>query len=294
MQRLRLAIWVTAAASAGFVGFADGGEIRRTPLVLRDGGTPDRPAVFDGQGLVIDLGTDVTDLPWQPQGDVWSLPGRLLDREPTSDTQRAGLFVDEVPLRIVRDRQAEQAAGAAAVIFAQPAALLPGQMGYTPAGAVYFRWPAGKTPGRSRLIAPSAGLSSGVSIACSHLIVRNVTARYAANDGFNIHGKWVGIRLENVKAFSNGDEGISAHGEVQLDVDGAEVAWNGSTAGGIADVNDSITTYRRCVVHHNLGAAFFLEGRRHEVHDTLIHHQTRDFDIRDHAEVVRSGIRWER
>jgi len=39
------------------------------------------------------------------------------------------------------------------------------------------------------------------SIACSHIIVRNITVRYAGNDGFNIHGDRKGIRLENVKVF---------------------------------------------------------------------------------------------
>ncbi|MEZ5433449.1 MAG: helix-turn-helix domain-containing protein [Verrucomicrobiales bacterium] len=39
-------------------------EIRREPLVLKEGGTAEKPAVFDGKGLIIDLGIDaLTDRP---------------------------------------------------------------------------------------------------------------------------------------------------------------------------------------------------------------------------------------
>jgi hypothetical protein len=158
-------------------------------------------------------------------------------------------------------------------------------MGWTAEGALYFRWPKGKTPGGGRIIRPPGKLESGVVIACSHIIVRNLTVRHAANDGFNIHGHRVGIRLENVKAFSNGDEGISAHETVQMDVFDSEIAWNGSAAGGVADVNDSVTSYTRCEVHHNLGAAFFFDGKHHRVTDCLIHHQDRDIVVRGDAVV---------
>ena len=40
-------------------------EIRRTPLTLKDGGTPEKPAVFDGKGMIIDLGIDVTAHDWE-------------------------------------------------------------------------------------------------------------------------------------------------------------------------------------------------------------------------------------
>lgn len=66
-----------------------------------------------------------------------------------------------------------------------------------------------------------------MTIACSNIVVRNISAKHAGNDGFNIHGKWTGIRIENVKACCNADEGISAHDDVEMAVSGAEIAWNG-------------------------------------------------------------------
>ncbi len=131
-----------------------------------------------------------------------------------------------------------------------------------------------------------------VVIACSHLTVRNITAQHAANDGFNIHDRRVGIRLEDVKAFSTGDEGISAYETVQMEVSDPEIAWNGSSAGGVADVDDSVATYPSCGLHHNVNAAFFFDGKHHRVSNCPIHHQDQDIVIRDDAVVAQSGNVW--
>ncbi|MGV3660569.1 MAG: right-handed parallel beta-helix repeat-containing protein [Prosthecobacter sp.] len=269
-------------------------EIQRKPLVLTKGGTPEQPAVFDGKGMVIDLGIDITGHDWLKDGDVWTSRGPLKGYPPVDDTQRACMFIDEAPVRVTRDRDAEKKTGVAKkVIYAAPKALQPGQMGWTEDGSVYFRWPKEKKPGEGRVIQPPAGLASGVVIACSHITVRNVTAIHAANDGFNIHGARIGIRLENVKAFSNGDEGISAHETVQMDVFDSEIAWNGSVSGGVADVNDSVTTYTNCELHHNVNAAFMFDGKSHRVTNCRIHHQDKDIVIRSPDVVVeQSGNTW--
>lgn len=269
-------------------------EFRRTPLVLTQGGTPEQPAVFDGKGMIIDLGIDITDREWVKNGDVWTTKGPIPEHPPVADEQRAGLFIDEVPVRISRDRTAEKAVAVAGkIIYTAPDALKPGQMGWNEDGSLYFRWPQEKAPGSGRIIQPPAKLASCVSIACSHITVRNIIAKHAANDGFNIHGHRVGIRLENVKAFSNGDEGISAHETVQMDVFDSEIAWNGSSAGGVADVGDSVTTYTNCELHHNVNAAFFFDGKHHRVTNCVIHHQDKDIVVRGTDVVVeKSGVVW--
>lgn len=176
-----------------FVSSLHSQEVRRTPLVLTQGGTPDHPVVFDGKGVIIDLGIDITDKEWVKNGDVWTSSGPLPDHPPVGDEQRAGLFIDEVPVRIIRDRAAEKASGVAGkIIYTAAEALKPGQMGWKDDGSLYFRWPQEKLPGTARIIQPPPKLASCVVIACSHITVRNVTARHAANDGFNIHGHRVG------------------------------------------------------------------------------------------------------
>jgi hypothetical protein len=117
--------------------------------------------------------------------------------------------------------------------YLKPAALRPGQMAYLDDGSVAFRWPAGKTPGQARIIAPPEADTSGVTI-----------------------------------------------------------AWNGSAAGGVADVGRSVTSYRECEVHHNLGAAFYFSGRSHRVEDTLIYDQALDFAVQPGTAVERVRVTW--
>ena len=270
-------------------------ELRTTPLVLKDGGTAEKPAVFDGQGLIVDLAIDVSDHSWTTVGDLWTSRGPLLDRAPIAAGQLAGLFVEEIPIAIPRDVAAEKLRpDRKEHCYLQPAELRPGQMGYAEDGSTYFRWPAGRQPGTACVLLPPKPGTSCVTVACSHIIVRNITARHAANDGFNIHGRWTGIRLENVKALSNADEGISAHDDVEMEVVGAEVAWNGSTAGGVADVNRCVTSYRNCTVHDNLGAGFYFSGKSHTVTDSLIYHQARDFQAVGATQLQRERIEWRR
>ncbi len=269
------------------------GGMSKTPLLLKQGGTVGNPAVFDGKGMVIDLGLDVTDHAWKKDGDIWTSSGRLLGREPIAAGQLAGLFLDDLPLSLPRDVAAEKLHPEHKEhCFLAPSALKPGQMGYAEDGSLYFRWPAGKSPGSTRLILPPKPGISCVSIACSNIIVRNITAKHAANDGFNIHGRWTGIRIENVRAIANADEGISAHDDVEMAVSDAEIAWNGSTAGGVADVDRCVTSYSHCTVHDNLAAGFFMAGKSHLVTDSTIYNQTRDFVILKGTECRRERNEW--
>ena len=266
-----------------------------TPLVLTEGGTPEEPAVFDGQGMLIDLGITVTSHEWKKTGDLWtSQPGFLasFNQEPRIAGQTAGLFVDGIPITIPRDLEAEKEhPDRKSRCYFPSDKLQPGQMGYAEDGSLYFRWPKGVSRNKPITLPPKAGTNC-VSIACSHIIVRNITAMHAGNDGFNIHGDRKGIRLENVRALSNADEGISAHETVEMEVVGAEVAWNGSAAGGVADVNDSVTSYRDCLVHDNAGAAFYFSGSSHSVMDSLIFNQSKDFSVQRGTDLKRERIEW--
>ena len=265
------------------------------PLVLTEGGTPEEPAVFDGQGMLIDLGITVTSHAWKKAGELWtSQPGLLvsLNQEPRIAGQTAGLFVDGIPITIPRDLEAEKKhPDRKSRCYFPPDALQPGEMGYAEDGSLYFRWPKSVPQNKPITLPPKAGTNC-VSIACSHIIIRNITAKHAGNDGFNIHGHRKGIRLENVRALSNADEGISAHETVEMQVVRAEVAWNGSAAAGIADVNDSITSYRNCIVHDNAGAAFYFSGKSHSVMDSLIFNQSKDFSVQRGVSFKMEHIEW--
>ena len=278
--------------------------IIRDPLVLKEGGTIEKPAIFDGHGMTIDLSIEVTDHKWLEQGDIWtSQPGLLATHglKPRIAAQTAGLFVEGIPITIPRDIESEKQFGKEkrSRCYFPPDQLEPGQMGYKDDGSLYFRWPKGVSPSvtnpadpataahyrraRKKLYLPPKAGTNCVSIACSHIIIRNLTVKYAGNDGFNIHGHRRGIRLENVRALSCADEGISAHETTEMEVINSEIAWNGSISGGVTDVNDAVTSYRNCIVHDNAGAGFSFTGKSHRVYDSLIYNQARAFHV--HKEV---------
>ena len=284
----------------------------REPLMLREGGTKGKPAIFDGHGMTIDLGIEVTDHQWLEEGDIWtSQPGLLATHglKPRIAAQTAGLFVEGIPITIPRDIETEKQFGKEkrSRCYFPPDQLEPGQMGYKDDGSLYFRWPKGVSPNvttatdpataahyrrsRKKLYLPPKAGTNCVSIACSHITIRNLTVMRAGNDGFNIHGDRLGIRLENVRALSNADEGISAHETTEMTVIGAEVAWNGSVSGGVADVNESVTSYEDCLVHDNAGAGFYFSGKSHRVKDSRIFNQRKGFSVQKGVEFQDSDNR---
>lgn len=233
-------------------------EPYREPLILNKSGEPDRPIIVEGNNNTIDLGADISDGPWKPDGDEW-----ILERELDHPKNRAGLeqaaalFIDTIPIYT----QSPARAGP----------LKPGQLRFDDRNFPHVLFPEGKRPGQCKIIRPKNPMgTSGVAIQASWVTVRNLTCKFAGNDGFNLHGKWKGMRLKNVKALFNGDEGISAHDQCEVEVVNAEVAYNGSIAGGIADVNESITIYRNCLIHHNRAPFHFDAAGKHEVHDSVI------------------------
>jgi hypothetical protein len=61
----------------------------------------------------------------------------------------------------------------------------------------------------------------------------------------------------------------------------------------VADVNDSVTTYTNCELHHNVNAAFFFDGKSHRVTNCVIHHQDKDIVVRGEGVTVeQSGVVW--
>ncbi|MFT6620785.1 MAG: hypothetical protein ACJASX_003700, partial [Limisphaerales bacterium] len=94
---------VACAAFSALFSDLEAGEISKKPLRLTAGGTTENPAVFDGKGMVIDLGVDVTDHAWKKDGGVWTSTAPLSGAQPMTGGQFTGLFVDEIPITIARE-----------------------------------------------------------------------------------------------------------------------------------------------------------------------------------------------
>lgn len=228
----------------------------REPLVLR-GGKTENPITIEGNGATIDLGTDVTDGPWIADGDGYILDIKLPRNPGNAPWQMASLYVDGYPIVAYDPRFAD--------------APRPGQYQLLNDGKMRVVFREGTRPGVSRVMA-----NADYNVSCvdpsglNNVTIRHLHAKYAGNDGFNIHGKGRGVVLENVAAMYCGDEGISAHGTVEMKVTDSVVAFCGSQAGGIADVGNATTTYRRCVIVGNRGAAFFMQGQKHRIEDCIV------------------------
>lgn len=106
----------------------------------------------------------------------------------------------------------------------------------------------------------TSGASRGVTI-------RNLHARHALNDGYNIHGDCRGLICTDFTAYENFDEGFSAH-----DTCTAKVArgrfWGNDHA--VADVNFADTDYEDCEFRESLSTEVVFSGGKHTLKNCRI------------------------
>lgn len=89
---------------------------------------------------------------------------------------------------------------------------------------------------------------------CGHLVFKNIIAMHVWNDGFNIHGNVRDLHFENIAAIECGDDGISAHEAVSMDVKNY-VSIRNST--GICHIKKAATRHENVFVEGRLGVDFF-------------------------------------
>ena len=223
----------------------------REPVVIRKGGSEETPLIIEGHGAVINLGTDVTAGPWTPLDT-----GEYRLEPPATRHQRpyvtSPLFINGLPI------WAEHPKGKGKPSWHG------GSLRQDEQDRLIVRFPTGLEPGNAVIVQTGPDSQCALhSAGASHLLVRELTVAFAGNDGFNFHGHSRGVTLENVTAVFNSDQGISSHETCEVVVRGSEAAFNGSFSGGVTDINQSVTSYLRCHVHHNRNAGFSLTGERH-------------------------------
>lgn len=220
------------------------------PIVIRKGGQPNCPLVIDGHGAVINLGIDVTKGPWTDTGN-----GFLLERAVVPNTRlwiATVAFVNGIPVSC----DAPKGSGA---WHDQPRDSHQGFARYDDEKRLILTFPAGLDPANSVIVLPGGGadFASGIQInGASHIRIRNITAAFTSNDGFNFHGDCRDIEMENVKGLFNGDQGTSAHETCEVTVRNSEFAFNGSGDGAVEDIQNSVTSYYHVLVHHNRNKGF--------------------------------------
>jgi hypothetical protein len=232
------------------------GRPYREPMLFRRlGGTPDRPFVVEGNGVVVSglealdarqwksigEGVYVLQLEKTPYGNPFLVSrGKRLPAAPNRDGLKEGMHY--------WDRKTNR---------------------------IYFYCEAGKQPVDYELEA-TLQVSGFTLTSASYISCRNLICEYFSNDGFNIHGDCRGIRLENVIARHNGDDGISIHEAGGLIVQNAYVHDNFY---GIQDVNASRSVYNGVLAEMNqVGVS--LVGGYHSLVDCQIRKNARkEIDI---------------
>lgn len=201
-------------------------------LLVRRGGTPQKPFTIEGNGAVLSGLKTLAPEKWKKTGDdVYFFP--------LSQTPYGQPYLANSGKKLVKGSAADE--------------LEPEQFYWDREAGIHFRCASGKTPASYDLGATL--ITSGFATAsASYIVCRNVVCEYFANDGFNMHGDCRGIYLENVVARYNGDDGISIHETGGLVVRGAHVHHN---TYGLQDVNAARSFYNGVLAEHNrVGASF--------------------------------------
>ena len=202
-------------------------------------GTPAQPITVEGNGAVISGLMAVPEDAWQDRGD-----GLFFQTSKIKWGALEPYLVDRNRTPLPRGRK--------------PDSLQPGEAICTTDG-LYIRCEPGRTPAGLGL--QVTGRAAGIALANrSYLTVRNLTAEYFSNDGFNIHGYCRGLFFENITARYNGDDGFSIHEDVAAMVRGGHFHGNNF---GIQDVTASRSWYQGVLVEDNrLTGVHFLGGAR--------------------------------
>lgn len=224
-------------------------------LVLKRGGTADRPIVIRGNGAVISGLKPIPKDAWSDRGNGLFLNANKL----CWGALRPRVFLGEGRMLSVVCGHFKNVT---------PESLKPLQAIWNEEG-IWFRAEAGKSAADYDLRGTYAmGGHSGVMIeSCDYITVEDLTAQCFPNDGFNVHGSCHGLVFRNIVGRWNGDDGFSVHEDVQANVYHANLHHNDF---GIQDINASQTSFFGCTVVSNRLCGVDMYGGMRIFHDVTV------------------------
>jgi hypothetical protein len=242
---------VSLLKTSDHLNIANTGKPYRDSIHLfQQGGTPEKPTLIEGNGAIMEGLETVQPSAWtvEPDGLLSITWGNYLSFAVWVDGRIPARRVDVTARPSIND-------------------IAPGTGVFaTDKMRAYFRLPEGKRLQDLHLDVPRK--TNGVTIhESSYVTVRNLHARFYADDGFNEAGQCYGLLYENIEASYNGEQGMSAHNAVSVTVFNAYFHDN---MDGIADVQFSQTLYHglRCSNNWRYGVLFL--GGYHLVTDAQL------------------------
>lgn len=233
-------------------------------------GADGAPIVLDGHGATIDGSIPLRPEEWETIGDGL-YRSTVIPQEYCYDANPAyvGRFYFIVDGKM--NRMGRSLKGSTTP-YKAPEDLQSGEWTYVDAEeAFYLRYRAEVALKDVPVRVPK--IVSGVQFTgdCHYVTVRNVTVTHVINDGFALttgHAEGVtvsNIRFEDIVAVNCGDDGLSAHGDCEVFVDGF-VSRGNST--GYCSQGTSVN--RRVFIEDIDGVEIYPLGGRHEFVDTVV------------------------
>jgi hypothetical protein len=237
-------------------------------------GEPGKPITLDGHGATLEGSDPLRPEQWQEIGPGLFAAADLLPRlDPAVVSRWFFLFNGRMQLMGCTSKGKHTP-------LKQPGELLAGEWTFVRDasreqagskqiyGTFFIKLAPGQKLADANIRAPARSAGVQFSGDNAHLVIRNLTATHAYNDGFNIHGDCRECVFENIRAIECGDDGISAHESAQYRVNGF-VSIGNST--GICDTGTAETTYADVFISGcHAYDLYFLDEGRYKLRNALV------------------------
>ena len=225
-------------------------------------GLPGKPITLDGHGAVLDGSEPVTSAEWEKVAPDLYRRIKLYPRTDDAIVGRWFLLWDGKMQRMGRCSKGPSEP------LKTPADLQPGQWTFVKEEeAFYLKIAPGQELDTANIRYPKRSSAVIQSQAGSWLTVKNITGTHVYNDGYNVHGAQRNLVYENIAAIECGDDGFSAHEDVDCQIDGFVSIGN---ATGLCDTGTSQTHYRNVFIRDCHGFDLYFIGLKHSMENAVI------------------------
>lgn len=225
-------------------------------------GAPGRPITLDGHGATLSGCEPIVPAQWEMTAPGLYRNPRLLRTTPSIIGRYFFRFEG-------RMNHMGRTSKGRHLPLKKPQELQPGEWTFQDSDkAFYLKIDPARQLADYRIEAPLRSNGVAINGRCEHLVIRHVNATHVWNDGYNIHGVTRDILFENITAVECGDDGLSAHDDCEVRVDGFVSIANST---GMCNVDHSTSRNNRLWIQNNLGVDCYMLGdNMHTLSNSMI------------------------